>query len=283
MRPTPSSPGALYVIVQGPWLFSIEQSNLHAITTDGSSMGHQYSYSNPRGSSGYYPISADTTVNFSVSRTTQGGTPKNLFANMLSQSQGLFYDPNHVHLNTSFPAGVRHLYFPYPDSILSAGLISGVNFSLNGSVQSSQVSAWPAALILVYSSWQSATGPGVGSGDGITPVGGQPTFRIFSIQHVLPIGQGSCQDDASHATAYFTSLMSLLTFTGSASAPTVNFPSCSPPSLTITLGGDSNLQCSDLGLVSGTGDYCTPRGVKHPLGPTLVNCAGGGGGITNCC
>lgn len=283
LQPTPSS-GALYVIVQGPWLFSID-ANLHAMTIDGGPMGHTYSYFNPRGASpASFKIDPGTTVNFSVSRTTQGGDPKKLFSQMLSQSQGLFYDRNKVSLVNPIPAGVRHLYFPYPDSILSAGLISGVTFTLNGSGQSSQISTWPAALVLVYSSWQGATGPGSGSGDAITPVS-QPTFRTFGIQRQIPTPQPGCPgqaDDASHATAYFTSLMSLLNFIGGASEPTLSFPACGQTPPTIALGGDSNMQCSDLGLQNGASGACEHLN-ERSRGPTLVNCAGGGGGIHNCC
>jgi hypothetical protein len=278
--------GSLYVIIQGPWLFSVE-SSLHAITVDFSSlpstdpMRHEYGYSNPRGSiPSPYTISPGQTVNFSVARSTQPPSTTTLFGQMAASFDGVFYDSQKVQLASSLPATARHLYFPYPDAILSAGRISGASFNLNGSVKSNQVADWPAALILVYSNWQSANGPG---SESISPTPSQPVFRTFTIMRNVPVSQALCnaqKDDATHAAMYFQSLMTLLSFNGGASAPVPNIPVCPQPAVTIALGGDSNLQCNDLGLSNGSSSgVCQAHGPATTRGATLVNCASGGGGV----
>jgi hypothetical protein len=279
--------GPLYVIVQGPWLFSVE-SNLHAVTVDFSSrleadpMRHEYGYSNPRGSiPSPCTISPGQTVNFSVVRSTPPPSTTTLFGTMSASFDGVFYDSQKVQLASSLPATARHLYFPYPDAILSAGRISGTSFNLNGSVKSNQVTDWPAALVLVYSNWQSATGPG---SDSISPTPNQPVFRRFTIKRNVPVGQtpGEAQnDDATHAEMYFKSLMTLLTFSGGATAPVPTIPAYPQPAVTISLGGDTNLQCTDLGLGNGGSvGVCQAQGPVKTRGATLVNCAAGGGGVT---
>lgn len=288
---TPRSGGPLYVIIQGPWLFSLEDQ-LHVITTDFSRldipdpMHHDYSYSDPRSGSGGQPPAESTippgqTINFLVRISTSSAPDPSVFTHLKTANDGIVYDKKKVHLDrTTIPTSARHLYFPYPDEVLSAARMFGVTFTLNGSVASSRVADWPAALVLKYANWTNATGY---NGESIVP-GSGPTYRRFAIRRYAPHGQSACtaqHEDATHASVYLSSLMSFLTFSQGASQPVAQLPICPDTPVQIQLGGDSNLMCSDFYLDPGVNGYCTvpPAAVR---GGTLVNCAGGGG-ITNCC
>jgi hypothetical protein len=289
-KDTPAAPkdlapanGPLYMILQGPWLLSVEATKLRALTIDPGMASHHFTYYEPRSGSVTNPIhtvQAKEVLSFSTTRpaTAPVPNPKQSLSTLLTQKEGLFFDDSKVKLNLTDPS-VRQIYFDLPDNILAAGLISGVSFALGGATLNSSVWVWPAALIFIYSNWSSAvlndsSGKALDSVTAISTI----SYRKFDIQRQLPVGVNLCQDDSDHATQYFNLLMGQLQFSGGASKPVPTFPPCSNP-VKISLGGDSNIKCTD---IDPNGPWCTGTTVSGK-GPTLVNCAAGHGGVLGCC
>lgn len=282
---TPASGAPLYLIIQGPWLLSVELGGLRVLTSEPPSGVHGYSYLYPRGvSSGLpYIVGAGDILHFSIGRPVSAPLPptsKSLLAGILGNNQGLFFNSK-VNLKRNLPGpNVRQVLLDFPDQILTAGLISNVAFALNGATLNSQVSTWPAALVFIYANWNSAvlTNSLNQTLDSVTPAA-NISYRKFQILRTATMGADFCQnatDDANHAVGYFSSLMDQLDFHG-ISRPEPTFPPCTNP-VTIALGGDSNVNCTDLDSAA---PWCKP--VLKAMGPTLVNCASGGGGIVGCC
>jgi hypothetical protein len=316
--PAPTASSDLYIILQGPWLFSVEdRTYLRAVTVD--FPGHSYSYVDTLNGSGPKTIAPICTTNsncpanapiaagpYNFDVTPSSGSPLTyngaLFNSMRSSYQGLFFNAG-ITLPAMIQEPAREIHLSYPDSVFPMDLLSGINFNNLGNVQNSQVKQWPFAIVLRYTNWTMAKLAHAGrtQQDELINKGTGQTHRVFSIAHPASTESDPCKaaaDVISHAQAYFAALMNLLS-PPQATPPIPVFPTCTDGHIPVsnTPGGDDNISPCELdpdgsSCASATksrhrmaSDRATGRSPVHVdmFGAPLVNCASGGGGIIGCC
>lgn len=287
-EPMPPSSTDLYVILQGPWLLSVDPQHLRAVTVDFS--GHSYAYNDTR--SRQFPSKKINTTGSTGAHTfnvTPGsGAPHTsadapgLFRSMRNNYQGLFFNPG-ITVKTSFTTSVYQIQLSYPDNLFPMALLSGLSFqNLDHSIQSAQVKQWPSAIILHYTNWKQAVLTDVsGTTVDSMAIGSDQIHRSFSIYRPGSTNPDPCEaakEVTKHSKRYFAQLMTLVNFPSGVQAPVPVFPNCQPghvmPVSTI-IGDDSNISKCE---VDPTTTGCPQQGKGAPL----VNCASGGG-IHNCC
>jgi hypothetical protein len=285
---TPTGSPDLYLIVSGPWLFMVQPPGIRAVTIDDSY--HTYLAGELPPGSRFPQVSMSNGQDVSLAMTWQTGPPtapiSSLIAPMATNDTGLVYAAGVTPVSS--PPVLRSVTLPTPTAITPLALLTNANyFTFTPSdLRNAQgiIAQWPSALAFIYRGWNTATftsaqfsSPIVITNDNTTPTHIQ--FRIM-MNGTMP---------ADHAHAFFGNLMKLLSF------PSGNPPSVNPPTQTVcfTLGNDPNILPCELGL-QGSGSCLTPippsmaagvrikQGSAMPRSGPLVNCAGGGGGISGC-
>lgn len=285
---TPTGSADLYVIVSGPWLFMVQPPGMRVVTVDDSF--HTYLAGELPPGSRFPQVSMSNGQDISLAMTWQTGPPttpiSSLILPMATSDTGLVYSAGVTPVAS--PPTLRSVTLPTPTAITPLVLLTNTNyFTFTPSdLRNAQgaIAQWPFALAVIYKGWSTATftsaqfsTPIVITNDNQTPTHIQ--FRIM-MDGTMP---------ADHAKVFFGNLMKLLNF------PSGNPPSVNPPTQTVcfSLGNDPNILPCELGLQGSSSCYTPippsiPAGVRIKgnsaivrSGP-LVNCAGGGGGLSGC-
>jgi hypothetical protein len=294
--PSPSSTD-LYLIFTGPWLFVMKNaSSILAVTSNFT--GHSYSHFDPLGAGAPSTLAPDTPYAVQIQGSTSS-TEDAAVCSMRASYQGMIY--NNFVTYAGRASGLQTITIPMPTWIEAAALMQTSYFSLSvdpkslqnaaGSAATATVKEWPSALLFTYSGWKSMN-------FGIDPTSpivsrqnqGQPTHYEFKVNPPPPPATPACSDynmAAMHAEAYFSDLMSLLSFQGAAT-PAVSLPRCSGTAVLSPIparrGDDSNVSCKEIGLNDSCTNVYPARKPQHLyMMMNLVNCASGGGGILGCC
>jgi hypothetical protein len=290
----------LYLIFPGAWLACFEKDVngkpcLNLVTTDCSCHLYDMGITLPKGQS-RLPIAGDQVYNVTVNGYTPSTDSTTLVAPMIKANQGLIFSG--IKRNSSKPAGLRTISAPIPATIEPAALLAGVTINADPSVTyNSNIQYWPAALVLTYPGWTSATVTRIGDTQPLlTAQPGQAAHLSFrtcitgrcNMPAITTVDCDQIDRETIHAQAVFKSIMDLLDLGGKAE-PTLCFPKCTPGvggtpdtwgGVSIVCGSDSNIDPTEIGMPSTS--YCGrsgggPFAKAHQFFANLHNCAAGVG------